>query len=60
MRALALLLCVAAGVGGTVGYLVTGQRLLLVLGAVGVALASGGYVLARDTPRRRRPNGHPR
>lgn len=52
MKGLALLLAVAAGLGGILGYLLTGQRFLLGVAAVGILLASGGYVLARGDPRR--------
>ncbi|CAN5853422.1 MAG: hypothetical protein H0T66_16055 [Geodermatophilaceae bacterium] len=52
MKAVALLLSVLAGLGGILGYVLTGEVLLLALAGVGVVLASGGYVLSRGNPRR--------
>lgn len=52
MTALALLLAVAVGLGGIVGYLLTGNTWLLGLTGAGVLLASGGYVYLRGSHRR--------
>lgn len=52
MTKLALLLAVAVGLGGILGYLLSGNVWLLVLAGAGVLLASGGYVLMRESYRR--------